>query len=155
MSETLKHEAEKNLDYYADIADKRVAEFEQVLSRLVDRFDQIGKTISRLFAKGREQKENLMQMKDRAVESVRPAMESVAPAIHKTQDAGRYVAKKYRQDPRPFLIGGAVLLGGVALTVYLLRRGDEDAPFAERFGDAQPRTGNSSDYVTEGAPNPS
>ena len=138
---------EQNIERYVDLADQRLAEFEQVFSRLVDRIENLAQTVSRIFARGKEQTEHLVELKDKAVSTVQPVVDQVSPALLASRDFSRNVASRAQANPRPFLLGGALVVGGLLLVAYYTRREQAEGR-ADLSGDSESwRSGNSSDFV--------
>ena len=110
------------------------AEVERVINRLMDRAEGIISSVQRLFQRGREQVASLVELKDKTQAAVTPV---VAPVLATSRDLSRRVATQYRRDPKPFLIGGALVLGGLALLYLYSRRETEEAGTTEEtFGGA-------------------
>lgn len=147
---------EAKLETFVDLADKRVAEFEQVLSRVIDRLESIGQTINRIFARGREQKEHLTELKDKATDTISPVIDRVSPAVDATRDASRRLVSSARSNPRPFLIGGALVAGGVLLVAYYMRKQEGRSSFSEGLDQPETwRTENSSEFTHDDVANAS
>jgi len=147
---------ENKLETFVDMADRRVAEFEQVLSRVIDRMESIGQTLQRIFARGQEQKEHLTELKDKATDTFSPMIGKVTPAVTATRDASRQLVSSARANPRPFLLGGALVAGGVLLVAYYMRKHESGSFFAEGFDQPETwRTENSSEFVRDDVANAS
>ncbi|RZA09129.1 MAG: hypothetical protein EOP11_02635 [Proteobacteria bacterium] len=147
---------EGKLENFAEVADRRVAEFEQVVSRVIDRVESIGQTVNRIFARGKEQKEHLMELKDKATSTLSPIVEQVTPAVTATRDASRHLASSAKANPKPFLVGGALVAGGLLLVAYYMRKHESGSFFTEGFEQPETwRTENSSEFVQSDVANAS
>ena len=147
---------ETSLERYVDMADRRVAEFEQVLSRVIDRLESIGQTLNRIFARGKEQSAHLGELKDKTMDTLAPAIDKVTPALGRGRDMSRQLVGSARENPKPFMMGGALVLGGLFLVAYYMRKHEAAGGFSETL--AQPeswRTDNSADFVQNGVANAS
>jgi hypothetical protein len=147
---------EAKLETFVDMADRRVAEFEQVLSRVIDRLESIGQTLGRIFARGKEQSAHFAELKGKATDTLSPMIDSARPAMGATADAGRRLVSSARANPRPFLVGGALVAGGLLVVAYYMRKHESGSFFAEGFDQPETwRTENSSEFVRDDVANAS
>ena len=83
-------------------------------------------------------------------------IESATPAFNATRDASRKFVSSARANPRPFLMGGALVAGGLLVVAYYMRKHESSTFFAEGFDQPETwRTENSSEFVRDDVANAS
>lgn len=116
----------------APLPSNPASEIEALVQRLLDRVEGLVTRVQSLFQRGREQTESIKKIGQKVQETVAPAL---VPMLVTGRNLGRRVSASYRRDPRPYLIGGTLLLGGLAMLYYYSTREENEAGVVdEPFG---------------------